>query len=127
MRRSCVRIRLKEKTPTGKQKARWTQAFWKHADPIELPSESSCKALAIYRADIAANSELVSVVKEAVNGAAEKPRWKPYVDALATPKSIEVQSAFMAAAEFGDLTRFKSGRKASCWLGIVLKNDSSGE
>lgn len=116
-----------EKTPTGRPKSKWTQAFWKWVDSIELPDESSRKALAIYRAAIEANSELVSAAKKAVNEAAEKPRWKPYVDALSALKGVEVQSAFMAAAEFGDFTRFKSGRKVSCWLGTVPKNNSSGE
>lgn len=116
-----------EKTPTGRPKAKWTQTFWKWVDSICLPDESSRKALAIYRAAIEANSELVLTAKKAVSGAAEKPRWKPYVDAISALKGIEIQSAFMAAAEFGDFTRFKSGRKVSCWLGTVPKNNSSGE
>lgn len=116
-----------EKTPTGRPKAKWTQAFWEWVDSIELPDESSRKALAIYRAAIEASSELVSVAKKAVSDAAENPRWKPYVDALSALKGIETQSAFMAAAEFGDFARFRSGRKVSCWLGTVPKNGSSGE
>ena len=115
-----------EKTPTGKPKARWTQAFWKWVDSICLPDESSRKALAIYRAAIEVNSDLVSMAKKAVNDTAETPRWKPYVDALSALKGIEVQSAFMAAAEFGDFTRFKSGRKVSCWLGTVRRTIRAG-
>lgn len=116
-----------EKTPTGKVKSRWTQAFWKWVDSIELPDESSRAALAIYRSAIEANSEIVAMAKKAVAEAAGKPRWKPYVDAISALKGIETQSAFMAAAEFGDFARFKSGRKVSCWLGTVPKNNSSGE
>lgn len=59
--------------------------------------------------------------------AAGKPRWKPYVDAISALKGVEPRGAFLAAAEFGDFSRFASGRKVSCWLGTVPKNNSSGE
>jgi hypothetical protein len=33
----------------------------------------------------------------------------------------------LARAEFGDFSRFASGRKVSCWLGVVPSDGSSGE
>lgn len=116
-----------EKTPTGKPKKKWTRAFWAWVDGIVLCDECAKTALAIYRSAVLENEKLVSEAKRAVKHAAEKPRWKPYVDAISALKGVEVQGAFLAAAEFGDFARFKSGRKVSCWLGTVPKNNSSGE
>lgn len=101
--------------------------FWKWADSIELADQCARKALACCRAAVEANEALAASAKQAVADAAEKPRWKPYVDAITALKGIEARTAFLAAAEFGDFSRFKSGRKVSCWLGTVPKNGSSGE
>jgi transposase len=64
---------------------------------------------------------------KAVAAEAEKPRWKPYVDALVRLKGIDVQTAFLACAEFGDFSRFRSGRRVSRWIGCTASEDSSGE
>lgn len=116
-----------KKTPTGKPKKKWTQAFWAWVDGIVLPDECARMALSLYRLAVESSERLVAGAKQAVVHAAAKPRWKPYVDAISALKGIEAQGAFLAAAEFGDFTRFKSGRKVSCWLGTVPKNSSSGE
>lgn len=116
-----------EKTPTGRPKAKWTKAFWAWVDSIELPDECSRTALSMCRAAVDANAGLVAAAKREVAAAAERPRWKPYVDAMTALKGIEVPGAFLAAAEFGDFTRFKSGRRVSCWLGTVPRNGSSAE
>jgi transposase len=64
---------------------------------------------------------------KAVAAEAEKPRWKPYVDALVRLKGVDVQTAFLACAEFGDFSRFRSGRRVSRWIGCTASEDSSGE
>lgn len=64
---------------------------------------------------------------KAVAEEAGKPRWKPYVDALIRLKGVDVQTAFLACAEFGDFSRFRSGRRVSRWIGCTSSEDSSGE
>ena len=116
-----------EKTATGKPKAKWGRDFMRWLDGIELGDSCSQKALEFYKRMVEASSELAKEAREAVDEAARSPRWKPYVDALGALKGVSVPSAFLIAAEFGDFTRFESGRKVSCWLGTVPKNNSSGE
>ena len=64
---------------------------------------------------------------KAVAAEAEKPRWKPYVDALTRLKGVDVQTAFLACAEFGDFSRFRSGRRVSRWIGCTSSEDSTGD
>ena len=68
-----------------------------------------------------------SRIRSLVEKEAEKPRWKPYVDALCRLSGIDVCTAFLAAAEFGPFERFPSGRRVPCWIGTIPRNSSSGE
>ena len=64
---------------------------------------------------------------KAVAAEADKPRWKPYVDALTRLKGVDVRTAFLACAEFGDFSRFHSGRRVSRWIGCTPSEDSTGD
>ena len=115
-----------EKTPTGKPKKAWRGDFRKWLEKIELPDANAQAALEHYKRAVKRAEEELAEMDKLVRVQAEEPRWKPYVDAISHLKGADVVVAFMAAAEFGDFSRFDSGRKVSCWLGTIPKNSSSG-
>jgi transposase len=58
---------------------------------------------------------------------AQSKRFKPFVDVFCLLRGIDVQTAFLLAAEFGNFSRFTGGRAVSKWLGSVPKEYSSDE
>ena len=116
-----------ERTPTGNLKATWTPAWRKWALSLDLGDPMSNKALRMEIEMVERMERSAKDLAKAVAAEAEKPRWKPYVDALIRIKGIDVQTAFLACAEFGDFSRFRSGRRVSRWLGCTSSEDSTGE
>ncbi len=56
------------------------------------------------------------------------PRYKPIVDRLLCCfRGIRTQSAMVLATELGDLRRFESPRQLMAYLGLVPREDSSGD
>ena len=115
-----------EKTPTGKLKKAWRGDYRKWLDKIALPDPGAQAALEHYKRAVKRAEEELAEMDGLVRARAEEPRWKPYVDALVHLKGVDVCGAFLACAEFGDFSRFASGRKVSCWVGTVPTNSSSG-
>ena len=115
-----------ERTKTGRVKKSWGADFMRWLDAVELTEPAAQAALESYRDRVGMLSRHDSRLRAMVAAEAEKPRWKPYVDALLRLKGVDVQTAFLAAAEFGDFSRFASGRKVSCWIGAVPSESSSG-
>jgi transposase len=116
-----------ERTPTGNLKATWTPAWRKWALSCDLGDPMSNMALEMEIELVERMERSAKELAKAVAAEAEKPRWKPYVDALVRLKGIDVQTAFLACAEFGDFSRFRSGRRVSRWIGCTASEDSSGE
>ena len=116
-----------EKTKTGRPKAKWQGDFMKWLNAIRLEDELAQKTLELYKNAVDVNKHLVDAAKEAIADAAESARWKPYVDAIGLLQGLGTSSAFLAAAEFGDFSRFDNGGQVSCWLGTVPRNSSSGD
>ncbi len=116
-----------EKTKTGRPKAKWQGDFMKWLNAIRLEDELAQKTLELYKNAVDVNKYLVDAAKEAIADAAKSSRWKPYVDAIRQLQGLGSSSAFLAAAEFGDFSRFGSGGQVSCWLGTTPRNGSSGE
>ncbi len=115
-----------ERTKTGRVKKSWGADFVRWLGSVELPEPAAQAALASYRDRVDMLSRHDARLRALVAAEAQKPRWKPYVDALMRLKGVDVQTAFLAAAEFGDFSRFTSGRKVSCWIGAVPTESSSG-
>lgn len=103
--------------------------FERWLNEVELPDECARKTFGLNGSSVEANAELVAQAQQAVRdrGAVRGRDGSPYVDALSALKGIEVGSAFLEVAEFGDFEGFGFGRKVSCWLGTTPKNNSSGE
>ncbi|MBQ3267510.1 MAG: IS110 family transposase [Atopobiaceae bacterium] len=115
-----------ERTKTGRVKKSWGADFMRWLDAVELPEPAAQAALESYRDRVDMLSRHDARLRALVAAEADKPRWKPYVDALMRLKGVDVQTAFLAAAEFGDFSRFPSGRRVSCWIGAVPTESSSG-
>lgn len=116
-----------ERTASGGLKKKWTKGFYKWLDGVEMPTPAGQAALDAYRRQLASCEEVEEHARALVLAEAAKPRWKPYVDAIRRLKGLDTMSAFLAAAEFGDFSRFASGRKVSCWLGCVPSDNTSDE
>ena len=116
-----------ERTPAGNLKATWTPAWRKWALSRDLGDPMSNMALKMEVGMVDRMERSARELAKAVAAEAEKPRWKPYVDALTRLKGIDVQTAFLACAEFGDFSRFRSGRRVSRWLGCTPSEDSTGD
>lgn len=116
-----------ERTASGGLKKKWTKGFYKWLDGVEMPTPAGQAALDAYRRQLASCEEVEEHARTLVMAEAARPRWKPYVDAIRRLKGLDTMSAFLAAAEFGDFSRFASGRKVSCWLGCVPSDNTSDE
>ena len=116
-----------ERTASGNLKAKWTKGFYKWLDSIKMPTELGQATLDAYRREVDACEEVEKHARGLIEAQAASGRWKPYVDALRRLKGLDTVGAFLAAAEFGDFSRFKSGRRVSCWVGCVPSDASSGE
>ena len=116
-----------ERTERGNLKATWTPAWRKWALACDLGDPMSNAALRMEVEMVERMERSAKELAKAVAAEAEKPRWKPYVDALIRLKGVDVQTAFLAAAEFGDFSRFRSGRRVSRWIGCTSSEDSTGD
>ncbi len=115
------------KTKTGKRKKAWGQDHASWLASISFEDAAAQAAYDAYRRHVSQATEFERECRELVAAESQKPRWKPYVDAIMRLKGLSVENAFLAAAEFGDFDRFDSGDQVSCWLGTVPRNNSSGE
>ena len=116
-----------ERTKSGRLKKTWTRCYEEWLDGISFAEPSAEAAFAAYRRQVRGACQEVGRLKEEVRKLAAQPERKPYVDALTCLKGVDVESAVLARAEIGDFSRFRSGRKVSCWLGTVPSDGSSGE
>lgn len=116
-----------EKTASGKSlKKTWGVDYERWLTTRTFEDETDHEVLMVYKRMIDEGIEFVECLERQVIAAADKPRWKPFVDAFVLLKGIDVQTAFLLAVEFGDFHRFRNGRGVSAWLGTVPKEDSSG-
>ena len=116
-----------ERTKTGNLKKAWTRDFTKWLDSISFGQPSAEKAYAALRRQERAAAEEVAELRREVLALSREPHNKPYADALSCLKGVDREGAMLAIAEFGDFSRFGSGRGVSCWLGTVPTDASSGE
>lgn len=116
-----------EKTKSGNRKKAWTQEWWRWARSLEFREEADRIAFGHYARAVRWAEEESKEMKRLVAGESRKPENKPYVDALTRVNGIDVTTAYLARVEFGDFSRFSSGRKVSGWVGVVPSNSSSGE
>jgi transposase len=115
-----------EKTASGNLKATWGADHKRWLDNIELDSEFSNETLSFYRNCVEEDKERLERLMKRVRLYAELKRFKPYVDAFTCIRGVALYSAMVAAAEFDDFLRFKSGGAVSKWSGFTPKSHASG-
>ena len=116
-----------EKTPSGRPKGVWTVAYRKWVRSADLGDPLSQRTLGMMLEDLDALESRDREFRKAVAEETEKPRWKPYVDALCMLKGVAIPTAFLAVFEFGDFSRFRSGRKVSQWIGCTPAENTTGD
>lgn len=115
-----------ERTLTGKPKATWGKDHNAWLNTAELPHQSAQDALMLYLTSIKEGKARIASMNGLIRKYADGPRWKPYVDALQCLKGLDLYSAFLCAAEFGDFERFGSGGSVSNWIGVTPSSNASG-
>jgi len=116
-----------ERTRTGRPRKPSGRAWERWLDSVAIGEPRARAAFGHYRREWEAAEAEAKELRKAVAEMAAAPRWKPYVDAARMIKGVELETAMLLAAEFGDFSRFSSGRKVSCWAGTVPSVRSSGE
>lgn len=116
-----------ERTRTGGRKKAWTRDFERWLDSISFDEPAAEATWRAVRRQERAAAEEVAELRREVLALSREPRNKPYVDAISCLKGVDREGAMLAVAEFGDFSRFASGRRVSCWLGTVPTDGSSGD
>ena len=117
-----------ERTPDGNLRSTWTRAY---AEWLDAASSAMCAAdaaiLASLRERVDSRKDYSDRLRSAVIGLGREGRWRPYVDSISCLIGIGPEAALLAAAEFDDFTRFRSGRRVRNWVGMAPTEHSSGE
>ena len=123
LRHGCV---WNERTSSGRLKSTHTATYRAWVASCDLGCEGANLTLKLMPGGLCALEESRAAFKESVEGLRQSLRWAPYVDAISLPLGIGSATALPAAAEFGSLSRFSSGRKVSRWIGCSATDRSSG-
>jgi transposase len=83
--------------------------------------------LSSLRERVESREEYAGRLRERVVGLGREGRWQPYVDSISCLLGIGPETALLAAAEFDDFGRFRSGRRVRNWIGLAPTEHSSGE
>jgi transposase len=105
----------------------WTQRFWGWLGKIRLEGDHSQFVL---EEMVGAHAERVARVArytEAIETAAQKPEYAPYVAALSVLRGIDTGSAMTILAELGDLRRFATAPQLMAAIGLVPAEHSTGD
>lgn len=117
-----------ERTPDGRLRTTWTRAYDKWLDGAVArlcDADASFLERLIARVD-QREAEAENLRRDVLDlGSTE--RWRPYVDSISCLLGIGPETALLAAAEFDDFSRFRSGRRVRNWIGLAPSEHSSGE
>ena len=116
-----------ERTSTGALKKPWTRDYVKWLRSIKFEDKATQLTFEYYLRAIRECDEAYKELEETARQIAQEPRWKAVVDGLQALHGCGFIMAITCAAEFGDFSRFKSGRKVSKYFGLTPTEHSSGE
>lgn len=116
-----------ERTRTGRRKKAWTRDFERWLDSISFDEPAAEAAWRAMRRQERSAADEAAELRREVLALSREPHNRPYVDAISCLKGVDREGAMLAVAEFGDFSRFASGRRVSCWLGTVPTDGSSGD
>lgn len=116
-----------QRTIRGTLRATWTKPYIAWLSSIKMNEPADTAALDFYIKTATENLDRDKKLSVICSEYAETPRWKPYIDALARLKGVEMLTALTFAATIGDFERFSSGRAVSAYFGLTPSRHSSGE
>lgn len=116
-----------ERTPAGARRGAWTQAHTRWLDGISFADPDDAAAYEHYRDCVRRCTEAKRGLERKVAASAERPRWKPAVDAIRCLKGMDVVTAHALVVEVGDFSRFRNASALEAWTGLVPSEHSSGE
>lgn len=116
-----------ERGPSGRRKCSWTRAHWSWISSIEFADEADARTLGYYVSRVKRADEEKRRLSALVAAEAERPRWKPRVDALRCLKGVETATAALLVFEAGEFSRFRSASAFASWVGLTPSEHSSGE
>lgn len=105
----------------------WTLRFWTWLKAVELEGEDSRFVLAEMIAELEHRIEQLKRYDQQVELAAQKPEYRPYLDALRTVRGIATISAMTILSELGDLRRFRTAPQLMAAVGVVPSEYSTGD
>ena len=105
----------------------WTVRFWNWLGKIRLEGEHARFVLEEMVVAHAERIERVARYTEAIESAAQKPEYAPYVAALSVLRGIDTVSGMTILAELGDLRRFASAPQLMAAIGLVPGEHSTGD
>ena len=104
----------------------WTIKHKQWLAALELASDLDRQTLDHYLAQVVELESKCAEVASAVEGIAERPRYRQPVKKLRAFKGIETLIALSFVADIGDFRRFPSARQFMAFLGLVPSEHSSG-
>ena len=104
----------------------WTIKHKQWLAALELASDLDWQTLDHYLAQVVELESRCAEVASAVEGIAERPRYRDPVKKLRAFKGIETLIALSFVADIGDFRRFPSARQFMAFLGLVPSEHSSG-
>lgn len=117
-----------ERTPDGNLRSTWTRAYAGWLDAAASAMRAADAAiLASLRERVESREDYAGRLRAAVVGLGREERWRPYVDSISCLIGVGPETALLAAAEFDDFERFRSGRRVKNWAGMAPTERSSGE
>ena len=105
----------------------WTLRFWAWMKTIKLEGEYGQFVLEDMIATLNERVERLERYNEAIEAAAKRPVYAPYVAALCVLRAVDTLSAMTILAELGDLRRFSSAPQLMAAIGLVPAEHSTGD
>lgn len=108
-------------------KANWSEAHQRYLRELTLPMPGLKAVLEEYLLAIAQCAERVSRLEGLL--VTQAPDWRlyPAVQALMNLRGFQLVAATVLVAELGDIRRFEHPRDLMAYLGLVPREESSGE
>jgi transposase len=108
-------------------KTSWTGAHRRWLSELKLPEPAQQIAFEEYVDAITVATDRIERLTRAIQTEVLTWRFAPVVEALQGMRGIQFVHAVTLVAELGDLTRFGSARQLMGYLGLVPRENSSGE
>lgn len=108
-------------------KANWSEAHQRYLRELELPLPALKSVLEEYLLAITQATERLARLDELI--AAQVPQWRlyPAVQALCCMRGFQLVAAAILVSEINDVRRFAHPRGLMAYLGLVPREDSTGD